>query len=90
MCSTCRSQVWLEANIDGIEEYIKLGYSVEDSIRAVKKDNKRFCRNCGEVIDKGNFCSTRISCRKAYNRFIHKRRKGLTVETAIREAVCKS
>ena len=89
MCSTCRAEVWLEEHIDAIEEYLILGCDVKDAIAQVKKDNKRYCRNCGDIIDKGNFCTTRVECRRAYTRFRRKYSKGISKETAIREAVCK-
>lgn len=86
-CSTCRSLMWLEQNIDAIEQFERKGLTIREAIKAVRKANKRECANCGTTIDKGIFCSSKPECRKAYNRFRWKKSKGIDHATAIREAV---
>ena len=89
MCSPCRAHVWLEQNIDRIEEYERSGHSINRAIELVRQNNKRRCHNCGRTINIGNFCSTNIECRRAAKRYLRHVNKGLPIEVALREAVCR-
>lgn len=90
-CSTCRRNRWLLRNADKIEEFILRGFSVKKAIKEVQQGNLPKCRRCGDEVPgnyQGLFCTNKLECRRAYNRYRYYRSKGLAKENAIREALC--
>jgi ribosomal protein L32 len=87
LCSWCRRNEWFERNFDLIEEFLVIGFSLSEAILRTKDLKFPRCLNCGNVINRGHFCSEE-ECRKAYHRYKWNRwERKMSEEQALREAI---
>jgi hypothetical protein len=88
-CQTChpvsvaaakaKTERWLAANADAIEEYEAQGHSFTRAKQLVRNDNRPNCLSCGKPIKGGRsgkvgsyralVCTTTVQCRKTQRRY---------------------
>ena len=69
-CKSCRTAFWLERNADEIEKLVSTGFTVERSIRILRKRTFRGqCIVCGDSVRiTAVFCNRKVRCKAASRR----------------------